>query len=204
MPSLSSPLRDVIGDKAAKVLAKHLDLHTAGDLLRHYPRRYAERGVLTGLNELRVDDYVTVVAELAKVDVVPMRQRRGQMVKVVVTDGSGKLTLTFFNQAWRARQLAAGMRGLFAGKVGVFRGQRQLTNPQTQLLEDDDPGETSLLTGLIPVYPATAAMPSWNIAKAVRVAIDVVDLADDPLPLEVRERHGLLPIDEALRLVHQP
>ena len=60
MPSLSSPLRDVIGDKASKVLAKHLDLHTAGDLLRHYPRRYAERGVLTALNELRVDDYVTV------------------------------------------------------------------------------------------------------------------------------------------------
>src|SRR4051812_19829484 len=205
MPSLSSPLRDVIGDKAAKVLAKHLDLHTAGDLLRHYPRRYAERGVLTALNELRVDDYVTVVAEIAKVDVVPMRQRRGQMVKVVVTDGSGKLTLTFFNQAWRARQLSTGMRGLFAGKVGEFRGQRQLTNPQTQLLEDDDdPADNPLLSPLIPVYPATAHMPSWNIAKAVRVALDVVDVGPDPIPDEIRDRHDLVGLADALRLVHRP
>src|SRR4051812_39192413 len=177
IPSLTSPLRDVIGDKAAKVLGKHLQLQTAGDLLRHYPRRYAERGVLTPLKELRVDDYVTVMAEIAKVDVVPMRNRRGQMVKVVVTDGSGKLTLTFFNQAWRARQIGVGMRGLFAGKVGEFRGQRQLTNPQTQLLEEDEaPADNQLLSPLIPVYPATAQMPSWNLAKAVRVALDVVDV----------------------------
>ncbi|MDQ1694845.1 MAG: ATP-dependent helicase RecG [Frankiaceae bacterium] len=208
MATMTSPLRSVIGDKAAKVLAKGLELETAGDLLRHYPRRYAERGVLTPLNELAVDDYVTVMAEIHKVDVVPMRNRRGTMVKVVVTDGNGRLTLTFFNQSWRAKQLAVGQRGLFAGKVGDYRGSRQLTNPQTQLLDDEDDERTvaqeDMLAKLIPVYPATAAMPTWNITKAVRVALDVVDVGLDPLPDELRSQRDLLGLADALRLIHRP
>jgi ATP-dependent DNA helicase RecG len=201
--SMADPLRRVLGESSTKVLANALELHTVGDLLRHYPRNYAEREVLTPLNELKIDDYVTVQAEVAKVDVVPMRNRKGKMVKVVVTDGKGQLHLTFFNQAWRAGQLRAGMRGLFAGKVGVFRGQRQLTNPQTQLLDDGEGYDESMLTGLIPVYPATGKFPSWNIRKAVRVALDVVDI-DDSLPDDLRARQGLISLREALRFIHAP
>jgi len=203
-PSLSSPVRDVVGGKTAKALETGLDLHTAGDLLRHYPRRYAERGVLTPLSALREDEYVTVQAEIAKVDARKMRNRRGTLVEVVVTDGTSQLKLTFFNQSWRASQLRPGQRGLFAGKVGSFNGRRQLTNPQTQLLDEDSALEESMLTGLIPVYPATAALPSWKVANAVRIALDVVDVTDDPLPEDLRERHGLLPLGDALRLVHTP
>jgi ATP-dependent DNA helicase RecG len=203
---LRSPLRDVVGDKTAKVLEKGLDLRTCGDLLRHYPRRYVERGVLTPLTDLREDEYVTVQAEIVSVARVPFRAkgqgRQRERVEVVVTDGSGKLKLTFFNQGWRSRQLAAGMQGLFAGKVGSFRGQAQLVNPQTQLLDEDAAVDEQLLTGLIAVYPATTAMPSWNVAKAVRIALDVVTIGDDPLPEEIRDRHGLLPLDQALRWVH--
>src|SRR5512135_3324679 len=116
MPTIlmSSPLRAVL-TKGAAGLTKAFGFETVGDLLRHYPRRYAQRGVLTPLSGLRVDDHVTVMAEIAKVEIVPMRQRRGQMVKVVITDGTGRLDVTFFNQHWRFKQLQAGARGLFAG-----------------------------------------------------------------------------------------
>ena len=200
----SSPLRAVVGTGAA-ALTKAFGFETVGDLVRHYPRRYAERAVLTPLNELRIDEHVTVMAEVDKVEVIPMKQRRGKMVKVTITDGNGKLTVTFFNQNWRQHQLKPGARGLFAGKVGEFRGKRQLTTPTTQLLDaEDDPVESGLLTGLIPIYPATSAFPTWNIAKAIRTALAVIDLGDDPLPADVRSRHDLVDLAEALRLVHQP
>ncbi|HET6816362.1 MAG TPA: ATP-dependent DNA helicase RecG [Mycobacteriales bacterium] len=207
MVDVRSPLRDLVGDKTAKVLEKGLGLRTCGDLLRHYPRRYVERGVLTPLTDLREDEYVTVQAEIVSVARVPFRKagqqgRTKERVEVVVTDGRGKLKLTFFNQGWRSRQLTAGMQGLFAGKVGSFRGQAQLVNPQTQLLDEDGAADERMLTGLIAVYPATTVMPSWNIAKAVRMAIDVVDPGPDPLPEEVRARHGLLDLQQAIRWVH--
>jgi ATP-dependent DNA helicase RecG len=207
VPAMRNPLRDVVGDKTAKVLEKGLGLRTCGDLLRHYPRRYVERGVLTPLTDLREDDYVTVQAEIVSVNKLPFRSRSGQgrpkeRVEVVVTDGRGKLKLTFFNQGWRSRQLTASMQGLFAGKVGSFRGQAQLVNPQTQLLDEDAAVDERLLTGLIAVYPATTAIPSWNIAKAVRIALEIVEIGADPLPDEIRERHGLLPLEQALRWVH--
>src|SRR3954471_2585064 len=126
VPTMRSPLHAAVGAKTAKALEKALDLRTCGDLLRHYPRRYVERGVLTPLSELREDEYVTVQAEVVGVtsrQVYTRKQsgnRQTRIVDVVVTDGRGKLKLTFFNQAWRGRQLAAGMQGLFAGKVGSF------------------------------------------------------------------------------------
>jgi len=208
VPTMSSPLRDLVGDKTAKVLEKGLGLRTCGDLLRHYPRRYVERGVLTPLTDLREDEYVTIQAEIVSITKVPFRYKTGQQgrpkerVEVVVTDGRGKLKLTFFNQPWRMKQLAAGMQGLFAGKVGSFRGQAQLVNPQTQLLDEDGGHDSTLMTGLVTVYPATSAMPSWNVAKAIRVAVDVVDFGPDALPDDLRERHELIGFEQALRWVH--
>ena len=205
---MTTRLRDLLGDKTAKPLAEALDLHTAGDLLRHYPRRYVERGVLTPLTELRVDEDVTVMAEIAKVTLVPLRNKpRQKMLKVVVTDGRGTLTLTFFNaKPWWANRLQVGRRGLFAGKVGVFRNERQLTHPQTQLFDDDEGPDvdSQMLAPFIPVYPATGKLPSWKIANSLRILLDVVDVGDDPLPADVRDRHGLLDLADAFRRIHRP
>src|SRR5947209_15067901 len=143
---MPSPLRGVIGDKTAKVLDKGLGLQTCGDLLRHYPRRYVERAVLTPLTELVPDEYTTVMAEIVTAKTRPMRQRRGTLLEVVVTDGRGTLTLTFFNQSWRKDKLLPGYRGLFSGKVGMFNGRAQLTHPECQLLHEDDAADETLLS----------------------------------------------------------
>src|SRR6059058_5243667 len=121
VPTMRSPLHDAVGAKTAKALEKALGLRTCGDLLRHYTRRYVERGVLTPLTDLREDEYVTVQAEIVSVNKFQFRYKTGQQgrpkerVEVVVTDGRGTLKLTFFNQAWRSKQLTPGMQGLFAG-----------------------------------------------------------------------------------------
>jgi ATP-dependent DNA helicase RecG len=208
MSGLQAPLAEIIGGKAATALDKAYELRTIGDLLRHYPRRYAERGELTDLADLRVGDQVTVLAEVQRANRRQMRSRRGSLFEVTVGDGRRTLTLTFFNQPWRERDLTVGRLGLFAGKVTAFKGARQLNSPDYQLLgeaDDESGGSAEDFAGaLIPVYRATAGLPSWTIARCVRLALDALDPPPDPLPAPLRARHKLLDLGTALRAIHQP
>jgi ATP-dependent DNA helicase RecG len=215
MATLADPIRKIISDRTAKVLGSGLGLHTVGDLVRHYPRRYAERGELTDLGSLRLDEHVTVLASVASVRKRRMRARRGDILEVVVTDGRGYLELTFFNQSWRERELRVGRVGLFAGKVGRYRGRRQLAHPDYELFPESDEvpdvsaaldATEAFVNAIIPVYPATAALSSWNIAKCVRVALDTLDPAEppDPIPTEIRRRHRLLGLRDAVVQIHRP
>ncbi|MFC1435901.1 ATP-dependent DNA helicase RecG [Streptacidiphilus sp. N1-3] len=207
MSTLDEPLKKLVGGTTAKVLADSLGLHTHGDLLHHYPRRYVERGELTSLDELELDEHVTVMARIEKTEVIPFKGRKGNRLQVVVTDGRGRLTLAFFNQAHRAHELRPGRQGMFAGKVGVFNRVRQLANPDYQLMDDEDAGPAEDFAGrLIPVYPASAAMPSWKLSKAVDVLLGSLDweLVQDPLPEPLREGRGLLPLRDALQGIHRP
>ena len=208
MTGLTRPLAAVIGGKSAKALEKAFGMVTVEDLLRHYPRRYAERGSLTDLSTLEEGESVTVLAEVEQVTNRPMKQRRGSILEAIVTDGRGRLSLTFFNQAWRERDLRPGRRGLFAGQVSSFRGKRQLAHPQCLLLPDgvdDDPEAIAAFAGaLIPVYPATSSLTSWQIASAVRIALDTLGEPDDPIPASVRGSEGLMDLGTALVAVHRP
>ncbi|MDT5039656.1 MAG: ATP-dependent helicase RecG [Actinoplanes sp.] len=206
-----TPLKKVLGEKTAKALAQHLDLHTAGDLIYHFPRRYDERGEHTDLRRLEVGEQVTLLAQVQGTTVRPMRQRRGSMLEVTIGDGSGAtLTCTFFNQAWRERELRTGRWGLFAGKVTEFRGNRQLNGPAYQLLqadasEDEAAEEIEEFAGaLIPVYPAAQAVPTWVIAKCMRTLLDTFEPPADPLPGSVRANRNLIGIGRALREIHRP
>jgi ATP-dependent DNA helicase RecG len=203
---LDEQLAAALGGATAKGLAKYLDLYTVGDLLGHYPRRYAERGELTDLASLREGEDVTVLARVAKVTGRKMANRRGRVTEVTVTDGHGLLVLTFFrrNNYWESR-LTPGTYGLFAGKISTFKGKRQLAHPDFEALAAPDAGKAEEFAAeLIPVYPATKDFPSWKVARAVRVVLDTLGEPDDPLPARLRERYGLCGIREALTGIHRP
>jgi ATP-dependent DNA helicase RecG len=211
MTTVDTPLTEVLGDSRAKALATHLDLHTAGDLIYHFPRRYDERGEHSDLRQLQIGEQVTLLAQVQSVSVKPMRARKGNMLEITVGDGSGAtLTCTFFNQAWRERDLKRGRWGLFAGKVTDFRGKRQLNSPAYQLLsadatQDEAEQEIEEFAGaIIPVYPAAQAVPTWVIAKCVRTLLDTFEPPDDPLPADVRANRKLVGIGTALREIHRP
>src|SRR3954468_20082974 len=206
-----TPLRQVLGERTAKALATHLELETAGDLIYHFPRRYDERGEHTDMRRLEIGEQVTLLAQVQSVNVKPMRARRGTMLEITIGDGSGAtLTCTFFNQAWRERDLKRGRWGLFAGKVTDFRGKRQLNGPAYQLLsadatQDEAAEEIEEFAGaLIPVYPAAQAVPTWVIAKCVRTVLDTFQPPADPLPGTIRANRNLVGIGTALREIHRP
>lgn len=207
MATLDSKLREVVGDRTAKVLETGFGTRTVGDLLRHYPRRYMVRGELTDISELKADDEVTILAEVFSTHTRPLRGRKGTLLEVVVTDGKAKLSLTFFNQAWRERELRVGRQGLFAGKVGIFNGKRQLSHPDYELIPDGsdvDSAVDEFAGKYLPVYPATAKLPSWKIAQCMKLAVDGLDEVPDFLPEEIRTDHRYPTLKEALTHLHLP
>ncbi|MFJ4619369.1 ATP-dependent DNA helicase RecG [Streptomyces sp. NPDC088812] len=214
VPALEEPLKSVLGPPTAKVMAEHLGLHTVGDLLHHYPRRYEERGQLTHLADLPMDEHVTVVAQVADARLhtfasAKAPRGKGQRLEVTITDGSGRLQLVFFGNGVHKphKELLPGTRALFAGKVSVFNRRLQLAHPAYELLRD--PGDTgdaveTWAGALIPIYPATAKLESWKIGKAVQTVLPSAQEALDPLPDTLRQGRGLVSLPEALLKIHRP
>lgn len=208
--TLDSRLSGALGGRTAQAFERGFGHRTVGDLLAHYPRRYAMRGELTALATLPLDENITIIAEVIEVGERSMRARRGSIVEAKITDGTGVLTLTFFNQRWRAADLRPGRRGIFAGKVSDYKGQRQLAHPDYELFDDTAPLEAGDAAAKrwaeapIPIYPATGTLASWQIAKAVELVLDGLAPLDDPLPLSVRQAQSLLAHRDALELVHRP
>ncbi|WP_027343857.1 ATP-dependent DNA helicase RecG [Hamadaea tsunoensis] len=232
-PGLDTPLEKLVGAKTAKALSLHLDLETAGDLLHHFPRRYDQRGEHTAIRSLSIGEEVTILGQILSTSVRRMRDRRGNILEVMVgDDDGGRIKLTFFNQGWRERDLKPGQWGLFAGKVGEFRHERQLAHPEYVLLGAggperaggfDDAGgsegvsEIGLIPApdaaaeveefagaLIPIYPAAKALPTWVIARCVRVVLDTVAITEDPMPSPIRAERHLMDLATALREIHRP
>lgn len=205
MATLSTRLTNIVGDRTAQVLEKSFGITTVNELLRHYPRRYVVRGELTDISTLVADDEVTILAEI---EAVKLRRANGKnILEVVVTDGSANLSLTFFNQAWREKDLRAGRVGLFAGKVGVFKGRRQLAHPDYQLIPDGDDVDAAVAEfagKYLPVYPATGKLPSWKIMQCMKLAIDSLDDLPDYLPAYITEQFKYPSLKKAFIDIHQP
>jgi len=205
MASLSTRLTNIVGDRTAQVLEKSFGITTVNELLRHYPRRYVVRGELTDISTLLADDEVTILAEIQAVN---LRRANGKnILEVVVTDGSAKLSLTFFNQAWREKDLKVGRVGLFAGKVGVFKGKRQLSHPDYQLIPDGndvDAAVAEFAGKFLPVYPATSKLPSWKVMQCVNLALNSIDDLPDYLPAEIAQEFKYPSLEKAFHDIHQP
>jgi ATP-dependent DNA helicase RecG len=202
--TMDTPLSKVLGPKTAEAMEASLGLHSVRDLLRHYPRRYARRGEMAKLEDVRVGDRVTVVAKVEKVTTRPMRQRRGSITEVTVSDGANSMQLVFFNR--RHAHLKVGAWGMFAGTVGQYRNAKQFAHPDFHLYTGTEDEEWA--RALIPIYPATKEVSSWVIQRSIRVLLDAPGglgaLVVDPLPEEVRARHGLLSLAAALLDIHRP
>jgi len=211
---LDEPLKNALGPRTSAALAKGLGLTTVGDLLSHYPRRYIRRGELTELTHLPLDENVTIVAEVIEVRQRSMQARKGSILEVKISDGKGVLTLTFFNQAFRKDELKPGVRGIFAGKIGEYRGALQLTHPDYELFDtstelgasDQDREEAArkFLELLVPIYPATASMTSWQIQKAMAVVLDTLPPLPDPVPPAIRTRRKITSYERAVQSIHRP
>lgn len=198
MATESSPLAPIIAT-AAKKFATARGIHTVGDLLAFWPRRYRTRE--SDLGAVTPGEYLVGVAEVKSAQTRSMKARRGTMLNVVITDGSHDLDVTFFKAWGHEKALVPGARGIFAGTVGTYNGRLQLTHPGYTMLDDFDAGDRK---ALIPIYRAVGSLHTWTVTESVRRVLDVLDDVPDALPAVVRERRRLVSRTDALRGIHTP
>ncbi|MDH4076833.1 MAG: ATP-dependent DNA helicase RecG [Acidimicrobiia bacterium] len=192
-----------VGERKAKALADG-EVENLLDLITYYPRRYIDRTNQARIAELMAGDEASVLVTVERC--TSRRVKGGRvLVNAVVGDESGRMQLVFFNQAWRERQLVSGKEAVVYGKMELFRGQRQMTNPVVDLVGDQ--------TGrIVPVYAQseksgiyTGDVARW-VAETLRRTLPPHGgrgLAD-PVPRSLLRRHNLTGREEALRLIHQP
>jgi ATP-dependent DNA helicase RecG len=194
-----------VGPKRAEALAA-VGIRTVLDLLFTFPRRYLDRSRQADLSDLAVGDEAVVFAEVRAVRSRRTRQGRA-LVEVDVADQSSEMTVTFFNQPWRAKQLRAGVQALLFGKLDVYRGQRRMVNPVVDVIVgmDGDERAATRTMRVIPVYPASqkAGLTSWELSRACAEALRRAGEFADPLA-ELAARLGLESRTEAMQHIHQP
>ncbi|WP_210648669.1 ATP-dependent DNA helicase RecG [Nocardioides sp. SYSU D00065] len=205
-----SPIGVVFGNhhKKRKLAEEGLGLATVGDLLRHFPRRYVAATELSEVATPVVGEQLTIVGEVRSCDSAPFFAGNRRQFRTTVrlrTDGPD-FSVTLFSpyQGLAERHEAefrAGTRAVFTGKVKQFRGSWQLEQPHGFAL---DGPEAATLSKLMPVYPLTAKLYTWDLQKVVATALDLVTGVPDVFPPELRERFDLLPVMQALRWIHAP
>ncbi len=204
----------VAGKEAPKV-EKALDLRTVGDLLQNYPRAYVAKGSLSDLGELTEGDFISFFGQVTSCELKTYQDRRTQRTayrtEAHVRGSDGSLALTFFDKSehiakWRTTEFAAGRIGLFSGKLKWFNGHWELNNPRAKVYAAEGAASEAYdaIPDLIPIYRAAGNVDTWQIADAVKVALDLVEDIPDPLPEPIRKQQDLVDVRTALSLIHRP
>ncbi|TAK11479.1 MAG: ATP-dependent DNA helicase RecG [Anaerolineae bacterium] len=191
---------DGVGPKNAEKLDR-LGIHSLGDMLTHYPRRYDDYTQLKPINRLKFGEEVTVMGTVQSSAVRPFKGRGGKLLEVIIADGSGALRLTWFNQPWLGQQMKEGTALVVSGKVEQYLGRLQIVNPEWEPLDD----EQLHTNRIVPVYPLTSEMTQrWLRTQMNKVVTYWAPRVEETLPQAVLDDADLPPLSEALLQVHFP
>jgi len=178
---------------------ERLQIATVRDLLFHFPHRYNDYAAMRPIAELLPGEEQTVIASVWSASQVTIGRRKA--TEAIVGDRTGTLRILWWGQTHVARQLRPGMTAAFSGRVTLFRGQRQMENPEWETLDQ----EALNTRRLVPVYRTTEGLPQRTLRRLVREALELAaDAVEEVLPQEMRARLALPPVAEALWQVHFP
>jgi ATP-dependent DNA helicase RecG len=198
---LSRPVKTLkgVGPKIAEKLEK-LGGHTIWDLLYVFPRRYDDYSLLKPISKLSYGEHVTVIGSIWETR--SRRTRTNQtLIESIISDGTGTVQATWFNQPWLANQLPAGMKIVLSGKVDMFLGRLVFNSPEWEALEL----EPLRTRRIVPVYPLTEGLSASKMREIMQqVMKEWSTRVPDPLPQDMRKRRHLYSLPYALQQLHFP
>jgi len=197
-------LKSVGAGKRSESFAK-FGVENLLDLLTHYPRRWIDRTKEATIASAVEGADSLVIGEVRSISSPPKGARRGpSRVTATIADGSGRLSIVFFNQPWRERQLKVGSYVAVFGKLGSFNGTKQMANPTVDVLGDPDERPRPIVA----VYPQSEKidLPSWVVLKSIDETLNRCRARgiSDPLPKAMRKKYKLMDRQDALFGIHVP
>ncbi len=197
---LRRPVSEIRG--VGRVISQRLatmGLETIRDLLYHFPRRYDDYTLLRPINKLSFGEHVTIIGTIWETRL--RRVRNLKLVESIITDGTGKIRATWFNQPWLAEKLKAGQQIVLSGKVDQFLGRPVFQNPEWEPLEM----EPLRTRRIVPVYPLTQGLTARKMREIMKRAVsEWSPYIPDPLPDATRNRLGYYRLPRALQQIHFP
>lgn len=202
-PALYAQLQSIqgIGNRNVKYFEK-LGINNIYQLIRYFPRKYQDFSQLKTINEILYGEEVTLTGVILG-DVVNRKSKRGNLLisEGILSDSTGNLKLTWFNQPFIKNQLKSGMPIVVSGKVDMFRGRFTMSSPVWERLNK----EQIHTNRIVPIYPATSGISQRQIRNIIKKNIDFwSNKITEYLPDEILNKESLTPINNALLQVHFP
>ncbi|MGL4368072.1 MAG: OB-fold nucleic acid binding domain-containing protein, partial [Spirochaetota bacterium] len=207
LKNLPIELLKTIGPARGALLREEAGIDTVEDLIYYAPRRYLDRSAFSDISSLCEGQQITVSGTVSLVRIEGYGRK---FLSVKIDDGTGSLCGIFFGGVqYLQRAFSQGDQAVFAGKVEIYRGQKQIVHPEFDFIEEDT--KDLVNTGrIIPLYHSTeklqkAGFSSRGFRKLVHQAIkNYLPGIEDPLPEDIRRRHSLMEYGTALKMIHFP
>ncbi len=189
-----------VGAKHAATLTR-LGLHSLGDMLYNFPRRYDDYTQLKPIQRLTYGEEVTVIGTVDLISTRSIRGGRFQITEAIITDGTGFLRVTWFNQPWVGKRLLEDTQIVLSGKIDQYLGRPVMNSPEWEPLEHQN-----LHTNrIVPVYPLTSKITQrWLRRMMYEVVTYWAPRVPDPLPEALRQSAELMDLSTALLHAHFP
>ncbi len=186
-----------VGPKKQAALEK-LGIRTIADLVNFFPRDYEDRRQARSIGELEEEKPALVRAKVELVVKDPYRKGRKQILRVLVSDGTGNLELIFFQASYLANTFQIGKTYDFFGRPAANFGKLQMIHPDYAV------SEKGLIQGILPVYPLTSGLSQKEMRLWQRTALAGIPEMEEYLPKEIVERNRLCSCHYAVSNVHFP
>jgi ATP-dependent DNA helicase RecG len=200
--ALNAPLTVLqgVGPRHAQTLTE-LGLQTLGDMLYYFPRRYEDYSQLKPIKSLWYGEQVTVIGTIQSVITRPIRSGSSTIIEAILSDGTGALRLSWFNQPWLANRLREGMQISVSGKIEQYLGRLVMNQPDWEAVD----AEHLHTNRIVPIYPLTARITQkWLRNLMNQVVTYWAPAVVDSMPESTRKDAHLMPLGQALLHVHFP
>jgi ATP-dependent DNA helicase RecG len=211
-PNIISPVRTTSGLEAplsvltgigpgnGKRLAE-IGLNTLRDLLYYFPRRYVDYSKLKPIHQVTYGEELTIIGTIQSTTNRTIKNKQFQITEAVLSDGTGFLRLTWFNQPWIANRLVPGTPVSVSGKIDMYLGRYSMNNPDWELME----AEHLHTNGIVPVYSLTAGISQkWLRTRMAQTVKFWAPRVPDYMPENICQEAELVDLATALYQVHFP